>query len=147
MPWLQAHNPQIDWTTGKVVFQSAYCLHNCLQTLHHSVPVVGCLKPTSESQDLVPPVYHDFLDVFDKQKADTLPPHRAYDCPIELFPGAEIPFGRIFPLSEPELLVKDYVNENLEKGSSDTLLLQPEQEYSLLKRRTTHFGRVWITGN
>lgn len=82
------------------------------------VPIIGCLKSASESQKLVPSVYHSFLDVFDKQKADTLPPpHRVYDCPIKLLPGAEIPFGRIFPLLEPELLVlKEYIDENLRKG-------------------------------
>lgn len=66
---------------------------------------------------LIPAAYHEFLDIFDKQKADILPPHRPYDCPIELLPGSEITFGRIFPLSELEFKVlSQYINENLEKG-------------------------------
>ena len=70
-----------------------------------------------ETRQSVPEVYHEFLDVFSKKGADTLPPHRPYDCPIELLPGAEIPFGRIFPLTELELEnLKTYVDDNLKKG-------------------------------
>lgn len=47
---------------------------------------------------------------------DTLPPHRPYDCPIELLPGAEIPFWRIFPLSEKEQgALREDVDGNLKK--------------------------------
>lgn len=34
--------------------------------------------------DIVPPEYHDFLDVFSKQDARVLPPHRPYDHKIPL---------------------------------------------------------------
>lgn len=52
-----------------------------------------------------------------KKGAETLPPHRPYDCPIELLLGVEVPFGRIFPLSELELVaLKDYIDDNLKKG-------------------------------
>lgn len=30
LPWLQAHNPQIDWGSGSVKFLSPYCLNHCL---------------------------------------------------------------------------------------------------------------------
>lgn len=41
------------------------------------------------------------------------------NCPIELLPGAEIPFGRVFPLAErKQEALKEYVQENLKKGSS-----------------------------
>lgn len=47
----------------------------------------------------------------------TLPPHRTYDCSIELLPGAEIPFGRIYPLLKPELeALRKYIDESLGKG-------------------------------
>lgn len=62
-------------------------------------------------------MYLEFKDIFDKKKADCLPPHRSYDCPIDLLPSSEIPYGRIFPLSETELkALKMYIDENLEKG-------------------------------
>ncbi|KAI3356003.1 hypothetical protein L3Q82_017274, partial [Scortum barcoo] len=39
----------------------------------------------------VPPCYHDLKEVFNKAKAMSLPPHREWDCAIDLLPGAPIP--------------------------------------------------------
>ena len=39
--------------------------------------------------------YHEFLDVFSKEGADTLPPHIPYDHKIDLIPGTMPPSGRI----------------------------------------------------
>lgn len=65
----------------------------------------------------IPLCYKDFWDVFSKGIADTLPPHRSYDCPIDLLPDATPPRGRVFPLSEPEnLALQEYIQENLAKG-------------------------------
>ena len=36
---------------------------------------------------MVPEDYHTYLDVFSKERADTLPPHRPFDHTIEV-PGA-----------------------------------------------------------
>lgn len=35
-------------------------------------------------------------------RASQLPPHRSYDCAIDLLPGTTPPKGRIFRLSQPE---------------------------------------------
>jgi hypothetical protein len=51
----------------------------------------------------VPEVYHEFSDVFSRQKADTLPPHRDCDLKINIEEGAKIPVGPIYPLSKFEL--------------------------------------------
>jgi hypothetical protein len=68
------------------------------------------LKPNSSDKpkfnlDLkdVPEVYHEFSDVFSRQEADTLPPHRDCDLKINIDEGAEVPAGPIYPLSEFEL--------------------------------------------
>ena len=98
--WLQAHEPDINWNKKKVSFSSPYCSQHCLPPAPAACLTVA---PTPDNLQHVPPVYLEFRDVFDKQKADCLPPHRSYDCPIDLLPGSEIPFGRIFPLSETEL--------------------------------------------
>lgn len=117
MPWLQAHNPSIDWSSGEVKFLSDYCRQHCLHTSPAETTRLLCLDAESELLQLVPAPYWDFLDVFSKKGAETLPPHRPYDCPIELLPGAEVPFGRIFPLTEQELdTLKIYIDENLKKG-------------------------------
>uniref|UniRef100_A0A8C5LZY7 Gypsy retrotransposon integrase-like protein 1 n=1 Tax=Leptobrachium leishanense TaxID=445787 RepID=A0A8C5LZY7_9ANUR len=71
-----------------------------------------------EKRDVViPPAYTEYEDIFNETKAEALPPHRVYDCPIDLLPGAAIPYGRIYPLSEPELnILKEYIHEHLQKG-------------------------------
>uniref|UniRef100_A0A8C5R0Q2 ribonuclease H n=1 Tax=Leptobrachium leishanense TaxID=445787 RepID=A0A8C5R0Q2_9ANUR len=109
LPWLRLHNPHIVWSTGEVSFSSEHCKNTCVP-LHTISTTIG-----NETQ--LPAHYHNFQDVFDKKKAETLPPRRPYDCPIELLPGAPIPYGRIFPLSEPELrTLKDYIQENTRKA-------------------------------
>jgi len=47
-----------------------------------------------------PAQYHDFMEVFRKVKAETLPPHRPLDHAIDLEPGYKLPYGRIYNLSE-----------------------------------------------
>uniref|UniRef100_A0A8C5R7U4 Gypsy retrotransposon integrase-like protein 1 n=1 Tax=Leptobrachium leishanense TaxID=445787 RepID=A0A8C5R7U4_9ANUR len=113
IPWLRLHDPAIQWSTGVVSLPSSYCQSNC-----NPSPTIGVMEldETTIPTTSLPEQYHDFLDVFDKKKAESLPPRRHYDCPIDLLPGAPIPYGRIFPLSEPELKVlKEYIQENLQK--------------------------------
>ncbi|XP_040203749.1 uncharacterized protein LOC120935755, partial [Rana temporaria] len=56
-------------------------------------------------------------DVFDKVRAVALPPHRPYDCAIELQPGAVPPRGRVYPLSVAENeAMEEYVMEALSRG-------------------------------
>ena len=61
--------------------------------------------------------YHPYADVFDKVKAGTLPHHRPYDCPYDLKPGTEAPWGPIYNLSPTELeVLRAYIEENLASG-------------------------------
>ena len=46
----------------------------------------------------IPEDYHEFADVFDKKKADTLPPHRSYDLKIEMEEGAVPPSNCMYSL-------------------------------------------------
>ena len=56
-------------------------------------------------------------EVFDKTKATSLPPHRPYDCPIDLLPGAPIPRGRLYSISAPERgAMKTYIDSSLKSG-------------------------------
>ncbi len=65
----------------------------------------------------LPEKYKDFVDVFEKNKADQLPEHCPYDCSIDLKEGHSPPFGPIYGLSESELqALRDYLTENLAKG-------------------------------
>ena len=52
-----------------------------------------------------------------ESRATCLPPHRPYDCAIELKPGATPPKGRLFSLSRPEREAMDkYLSESLAAG-------------------------------
>ncbi|MBW0563535.1 hypothetical protein O181_103250 [Austropuccinia psidii MF-1] len=65
---------------------------------------------------VVPPAYHQYLDVFSKVKADKLPPHFPCDQHIEL-EGLLPPVGVIYSLSNQESeTLRAYISENVEKG-------------------------------
>ena len=52
-----------------------------------------------EMRAKLPPEYHEFLDVFNRSKADELPPHRPYDHKIELEGERQPPKSRLYPMS------------------------------------------------
>ncbi|XP_073504920.1 uncharacterized protein [Phyllobates terribilis] len=83
IPWLRSQNPNINWETKEISF-----LPKCSPTISPTVaaPVTQNLEEATQVPTL-PLVYQEFSDVCDKRKADQLPPHRPYDCPIELLPG------------------------------------------------------------
>ncbi|MBW0488991.1 hypothetical protein O181_028706 [Austropuccinia psidii MF-1] len=65
---------------------------------------------------LVPPSYHQFLDVFSKVKEEKLPPHYSCDHHIEL-EGLLPPLHVIYSLSKQESeTLWAYISENLEEG-------------------------------
>jgi len=51
----------------------------------------------------IPAIYGEFVEVFSKDKAETLPPHRSTDHAIDLEPGYHLPYGRMYNPSEFEL--------------------------------------------
>jgi len=62
----------------------------------------------------VPEEYHEYADVFSKDRADTLPDHRPYDLKIDLEDGAEPPLGRMYSLSQTEVqALHEFLDENL----------------------------------
>ncbi len=50
----------------------------------------------------VPEEYLDLRAVFSRSRATSLPPHRPYDCSIDLLLGTMPPRGRLYSLSAPE---------------------------------------------
>ena len=74
----------------------------------------------SQIKQLVPDEYQDYLDVFDRDKADELPPHRSYDYKLEFIDDTDkskLPRSRIYPMSGHKLeQVKKYLDEYLKKG-------------------------------
>ncbi|KAK3545878.1 hypothetical protein QTP70_016572 [Hemibagrus guttatus] len=88
-PWLSVHDPVISW--------------------RHESP--EC-KPVT-----IPSCYHDLQEVFSKTKATQLPPHRPWECTIDLLPNAMPPKSKVYPLSRPETqAMEDYIEEALSSG-------------------------------
>lgn len=64
-------------------------------------PASSTESHTPSDLSKLPPVYHDLAEVFRKDRAQSLPPHRPYDCTIDLHPGAPLPTSRLYSLSLP----------------------------------------------
>ncbi|KAL0196731.1 hypothetical protein M9458_005271, partial [Cirrhinus mrigala] len=121
-PWLQLHHPELSWDPCDITRWSEHCHTNCLVNLPTSVIAPVFLSSTQiESPDPVstpeiPAEYMAFQDVFSKQAATLLPPHRPWDCAIDLLPGAQLPKGRVYSLSIPERQAMEYIKEALQQG-------------------------------
>ena len=115
-PWMVKHKPQVDWARHEILEWDASCSSLCLQKAH--APVVTPQREESPNLAKVPREYHNLGEVFCKCRATCLPPHRPYDCAIELKPGAAPPRVRIFSLSRPEReSMEKYLTEILAAGS------------------------------
>ncbi len=124
-PWLAKHQPTIDWRSGEILKWDSGCKQNCLKDLPVPISNNGRLSicsTTIESPETcqvthVPPEYQSFKDMFSKEAATHLPPHRPWDCCIDLLPGAKLPRGHIYPLSIPErTAMEEYIKEALHQG-------------------------------
>ena len=166
--WLRLHNPDIDFSTNELFFNSEYCNSNChtynptysdpssnstflnfdssaFGSSVDAVPIMALPvfqvsetsgKPNStsssdnsnspstssktsdiDSDPCLPDELANFKDVFSESSADKLPPHRPYDCQINLIKDSKLFYGPIYPLTDEESsALKEYIQENLKKG-------------------------------
>jgi len=117
--WISKHPPQGIWESEEVRFNSPGCQETCTRyeqeefslTWDERVAqdpearIIGHISAVSKGNALanVPGEFKPYLGIMSREAADTLPPHRPYDCKIELKEGATAPWGPIYPLSEVEL--------------------------------------------
>lgn len=116
--WLNNHNPHIDWGSAKVLGWSMKCMTSCRRSAANNTVIE--IDPDNQSYpdiSRVPNLYHDLKEVFNKTQATSLPPHRLYDCAINLLPGTTPPRGRLYSLSGPESeAMQKYISEALSAG-------------------------------
>ncbi len=114
-PWFVLHEPQIFWRTGDILKWGDQCFPDCFPNLPRpSMPVSQTLSLNStsikspiEKQSVeIPECYAHFSDVVCPTKASQLPPHRPWDCAIDLLPGESVPKGKIYPLSLPDRVIQ-----------------------------------------
>ena len=116
-PWLAKHNPHIDWRGMRIVGWSPSCLSNCLIQAQTRLPPTSGSPEEFPDLSAVPREYMNLKTVFSKSRASSLPPHRPYDCCIDLLPGTSPPRGRLFSLSRPETdAMTVYIRESLAAG-------------------------------
>ncbi|KAL0180404.1 hypothetical protein M9458_025846 [Cirrhinus mrigala] len=121
-PWLVKHNPIISWGTGEVLKWAKDCNLNCFPDLPQAVKIIPVFvtsveSPVSNQSVDIPAIYSNFDDVFCPKRASQLPPHRPWDCAIDLVPNASLPKGKIYLLSLPESkAMEEYIREALSQG-------------------------------
>lgn len=114
--WLRRPNPHINWVKREITGWANECLSSCLLDAMGQPGSPEVVNHTDPDLSKVPIDYHDLKEVFSKAKASSLPPHRPYDCPINLLPGTIPPRGRLFPLSLPEGQAMKKIEESLQAG-------------------------------
>ncbi len=115
-PWLTQHNPRVDWGRNTVSEWSRACYASCLVSAGFSVSG-SVLQDEMRNLSNVPEEYLDLKEVFSKSRAASLPPHRPYDCAIDLVPGMSPPKGRLYSLSVPEReAMEKYISDSLTAG-------------------------------
>ena len=114
LPWLTTHNPNINWRRRDMNFPPS-------STPTHT-SVVTCASTSVESPSTTAPTplpveYRDLAAVFSKIRATCLPPHRPWDCAIDLLAGTSPPRSRSYPLSQAEhKVMEQYIEEALRQG-------------------------------
>ncbi|KAL0180441.1 hypothetical protein M9458_025883, partial [Cirrhinus mrigala] len=79
--------------------------------------VVPIESPEVQTKTTLPPVYATYSKVFSKSKATQLPPHRPWDCAIDLLPNMSPLKSKIYPLSRAETKAMEiYIEEALASG-------------------------------
>ena len=135
MPWLERHNPRIDWKR-KLVELNDHKEHATsppkapdaiIQAINmgykeHSAMAFARKEAEKHQElrtieDMVPASYHEFLEVFSKKAADKLPPSRPYNHKITLKPGFVPKATKNWEKSLKEQELTDaFIDENLAKG-------------------------------
>ncbi len=160
-PWLVQHNPILSWESGEVLKWG----ESCFPDIPHPpkkipAPLQICTtsieSPVEKQSVDVPSCYAPFSDVFCPKQASKLPPHRPWDCAIDLLPGEPVPRGRIYPLSIPEQkameeyvgcsLQQDYIRPSTSPAASSFFFvakkdggLRPCIDYRALNKITVKF--------
>ncbi|KAH9263029.1 hypothetical protein BASA83_013667 [Batrachochytrium salamandrivorans] len=88
-----------------------------LSRLSHAIRCISICRSLSVSDVSVPPdILSSFSSLFSEDQAEVLPPHRDFDCSIDLKPGSEPFHGKIYQLTrEEDKVMQEWIKDNLRK--------------------------------
>ena len=137
--WLRKHNPDVDWSSGKITLNK--CPQECqalletrfakllrkveLQEMWVQAVKFHEQKPETpvneslleEAQKRVPCEYWKYLNVFSKTKSERMPVRKPWDHGIDLKQDFQTKKGRLIPLSVNEQKeVEAFLDDQLAKG-------------------------------
>ncbi|KXN89215.1 hypothetical protein AN958_05918 [Leucoagaricus sp. SymC.cos] len=137
MPWLEEHNPKINWKEHTLKIQtptqqyeelletiSNECLliedHNEELNIKMNTAMKLAQKYTKQQPDnselIIPHKYHHYLSIFSDKHAKQFPPAQKWDHQIELLPSFELKAFLNYKLTPKEMEELDkFLNKNLEK--------------------------------
>ncbi|SJL18609.1 uncharacterized protein ARMOST_22206 [Armillaria ostoyae] len=92
-----------------------------IRAMHHANDLAAAAnaeKPTKTFEEMVPPDYRSFRDLFSKENFDELPERKPWDHAIELIPNAKSTLDcKVYPLNRNEQEQLDrFLDENLDSG-------------------------------
>ena len=119
MPWLAAHNLEIDWEKGEV--KMTCCLPICgrkkQEEKEKKVKKVERDKDEETLKKLVPKKFWKWKRVFGKKKLERMPVRKTWDYAIELKEGFIPKKGKMYLLLREEREeVQAFVEDQLRKG-------------------------------
>ena len=88
-----------------------------LEWIHQAKVEAPTKKLTHLPEELVPPCYHSYLDIFSEKAASQFPLRKLWDHAIDLKDSFKPKKGRLIPLlPEEQKEVSEFIDEQLAKG-------------------------------
>ena len=88
-----------------------------MEWIHQAKVETLAKKPVRTPEELVPPCYHSYLDIFLEKATSQFPLQKPWDHAIDLKDSFKPKKGCLIPLSpEEQKEVSEFVNEQLAKG-------------------------------
>jgi len=119
MPWLTAHNPEIDWEKGEVKITRCppICGKKKQEEKEKEIKKVEKDKDEETVKKLVPKRFWKWKKVFSKRESERMPVQKTWDHAIELKEGFTPKKGKVYSLLREEREeVQAFVEDQLRKG-------------------------------
>eukprot|EP00833_Pecoramyces_ruminatium_P015893 jgi/Orpsp1_1/1189925/evm.model.d7180000075497.1 len=115
--WFQTHQPTIISQENQLEFNSEFCKDHCYHVSNQRVSAIDL--PSKEQEEIqIPKELEDLKEVFEEKQCQELPPHREYDCSIDLKPNATPYYGPLYSLTEKEQeVLREELNKNTIRNS------------------------------